>query len=56
MENGVHLAWLLDPFQKASYIYRKNRDVEVVTGMITLSGEDVLPGFELDLGVIYGEI
>jgi Uma2 family endonuclease len=56
MENGVRLAWLLDPFQKTSYIYRKNREVEVVMGMNTLSGEDVLPGFELDLSVIYGEI
>jgi Uma2 family endonuclease len=56
IENGVRLAWLLDPFQKASYICRKNREVEVVMGMNTLSGEDVLPGFELDLSVIYGEI
>ena len=56
MENGVRLAWLLDPFQKVSYVYRQNRDVEIINGMGSLSGEDVLPGFELDLGVIYGEI
>jgi Uma2 family endonuclease len=56
MENGVRLAWLLDPFQKMSYIYRQNQEVEVTTGMGCMSGEDVLPEFELDLNGIYGEI
>ena len=56
MENGVRLAWLLDPFQKTSYIYRQNRELEIISGMGTLNGEDVLPDFELDLSGIYGEI
>ncbi len=56
MENGVRLAWLLDPFQKMSYVYRKNRELEIISGMGTLNGEDVLPDFELDLSGIYGEI
>jgi len=56
MENGVRLAWLLDPFQKMSYIYRQNRELEIISGMVTLNGEDVLPDFELDLSGIYGEI
>jgi Uma2 family endonuclease len=53
MENGVQLAWLLDPFQKVSYIYRPNRECEMVSGLVVLKGEDVLPGFELDLNGIY---
>jgi len=56
MENGVRLAWLLDPFQKMSYIYRQNRELEIISGMGTLKGEDVLLDFELNLGGIYGEI
>ncbi len=56
MENGVRLAWLLDPFQKMSYIYRQNRELEIISGMGNLNGEDVLPEFELDLSGIYGEI
>ncbi len=56
MENGVRLAWLLDPFQKTSYIYKQNRELEIISGMGTLNGEDVLPDFELDLSGIYGEI
>jgi len=49
--NGVRLAWLIDPFEEKAYIYRPGRDVEIVEGFSgkTLSGEAVLPGFELPL-------
>jgi len=56
MENGVRLAWLLDPFEKTSYIYRQNQKVEIISGIVTLKGEDVLPYFGLDLSEVYGEI
>jgi Uma2 family endonuclease len=56
MENGVRLAWLLDPFEKTSYIYRQNQKVEIISGIVTLKGEDVLPDFGLDLSEVYGEI
>jgi len=49
-------AWLLDPFEKMSYIYRQNRELEIISGMGTLKGEDVLLDFELNLSGIYGEI
>lgn len=50
--NGVRLAWLIDPFEEKVYIYRQGLSTsEVVEGFSNkkLSGEDVLPGFELDL-------
>lgn len=56
MENGVRLAWLLDPFEKMSYIYRQNWEVEILSGMNPLKGEDVLPDFELNLSEIYGDV
>ncbi|NBU98720.1 MAG: Uma2 family endonuclease [Spirochaetia bacterium] len=56
MENGVRLAWLLDPFDKTSYIYRQNQKVEIISGIVTLKGEDVLPDFRLDLSEVYGEV
>jgi Uma2 family endonuclease len=56
MENGVRLAWLLDPFEKTSYIYRQNQKVEIISGIVTLKGEDVLPDFGLDLSEVYGEV
>lgn len=48
--NGVRLAWLIDPYAEKAYVYRANGSVEVVSGFEgQLSGEDVLPGFHLDL-------
>jgi Uma2 family endonuclease len=49
MENGTRLGWLIDPKNKRVEIYRAGRDVEIIQNPETLSGEDVLPGFVLDL-------
>ena len=48
--NGVRLAWLIDPYAEKAYVYRANGSVEVVDSFDgQLSGEDVLPGFSLEL-------
>ena len=48
--NGVLLAWLIDPKTETSYIYRADGSLEELQGFDRiLSGEDVLPGFELPL-------
>ncbi len=50
MENGCHLAWLIDPFEETVHIYRQNGSESTVHGFDnTLSGEDVLPDFVLEL-------
>lgn len=50
LANGVRLAWLIDPKTKKSYIYRPGEPVEELVGFDrSLSGEEVCPGFELDL-------
>jgi Uma2 family endonuclease len=49
---GARLGWLIDPMTGKVEIYRPGRPVEVLDRPATLSGEDVLPGFELDLGEI----
>jgi len=46
---GVRLAWLIDPQNQQVEIYRQGQDVEVLRSPTSLSGEDVLPGFVLDL-------
>lgn len=51
--NGVRLGWLIDPQKQQVEIYRLGRDVEVLTAPKTLSGEDVLPGFVLDISSIF---
>jgi Uma2 family endonuclease len=50
MENGCRLAWLIDPKTQTVYIYRANGSIQInETFAQPLSGEDVLPGFMLDL-------
>ena len=52
-ENGTRLGWLIDPKNKQVEIYRTRRDVEVLQNPETLSGEDVLPGFVLEVPPIF---
>ena len=52
MENGASLGWLIDPSKGKVYIYRQNRDVEILEKPKTLSGENLLQGFKLDLSEI----
>ncbi len=49
---GVRLGWLLDPQRRIVEIYRIGTDVEVIRSPTSLSGEDVLPGFVMDLSEI----
>jgi len=51
-DNGVPLGWLIEPHNHRVEIYRPEQDVEVLQSPISLSGEDVLPGFVLDLSQI----
>ncbi len=53
-ENGARLGWLINPRRRQVEVYRLNRDVEVLNAPVSLSGEDVLPGFVLDLaGILF---
>jgi Uma2 family endonuclease len=52
-DNGVRLGWLINPQQQKVEIYRINREVEIMESLSTLSGEDVLVGFSLDLRSIF---
>jgi len=53
MANGVRLAWLIDPIKQKAYVYRQDGSIEMVPDFAgKLSGEEVLPGFELDLGLL----
>lgn len=49
LDCGVRLGWLIDPQNQQVEIYRQGKDVEVLRSPTSLSGEDVLPGFVLDL-------
>ena len=53
MDTGARLGWLINRQQKQVEIYRPNREVEILQSPRTLSGENVLPGFVLDLAEIW---
>ncbi|WP_414618912.1 Uma2 family endonuclease [Calothrix sp. CCY 0018] len=53
IENGLRLGWLINPKDKQVEIYRAGKEVEVLNSPTSLSGEDVLEGFILDLEVIF---
>ena len=52
VKNGARLGWLLDRKNRKVEISRQGREVEILDAPATLSGEDVLPGFVLDLSDI----
>ena len=53
LDNGIRLGWLIDPTTQQVEIYRSDCAIEVLQSPTTLSGKDVLPGFVLDLQLIF---
>jgi Uma2 family endonuclease len=49
MDNGARLGWLIDPQNRRVEVYRPGVAVEVLDDPTALSGEEVLPGFVLNL-------
>ena len=49
IENGAKLGWLIGPQTHRIEIYRVGQGVEILDNPVSLSGEDVLPGFVLNL-------
>lgn len=52
-ENGAHLGWLIDPFEKTVRVYRPGRDPEMLEEPSSVSADPVLPGFHLQLEEIW---
>ncbi|NEO99512.1 MAG: Uma2 family endonuclease [Symploca sp. SIO2E9] len=52
-ENGTRLGWLINCQSRQVEIYRQNQEVEILDSPMSLSGEDILPGFELNLEPIW---
>jgi Uma2 family endonuclease len=55
VENGVRLAWLIDPFERRVEIYRPNVVPLDVDNPATLNGEPELAGFIFDLRSVWGQ-
>jgi len=52
--SGVQLAWLIQRQNRRVEIYRPGQLPEILETPATLSGESILPGFILDLDIVWG--
>lgn len=53
MSVGCRLGWLVDPKGRKTFVYTENGDIQTVSFDDTLSGGEVLPGFELRLADLF---
>ncbi len=53
IENGAKLGWLIDRKNRKVEIYRQGHNVEILDNPNSLSGEEILPGFILDLAEVW---
>ena len=53
MNNHVKLGWLINRKTRRVEIYRQGQEVEILESPAELSGEDVLPGFVLNLQLVW---
>ncbi|WP_413174767.1 Uma2 family endonuclease [Anabaena azotica] len=54
INNGVQLGWLINRKMRQVEIYRSGKPLEILEFPQELSGEDVLPGFILNLQIVWG--
>lgn len=53
LENGARLGWLINRKTRQVEIYRSGQNVDILESPTSLSGEDVLPVFVLNLESIW---
>jgi Uma2 family endonuclease len=53
IDNGVRLAWLIDPILKQVHIYQPGKPTELLDNPASVSGGEVLSGFTLELARIF---
>jgi Uma2 family endonuclease len=53
LDGGVKLGWLIDRERQQVEIYRTGQPVEILSKPTTLSGEDILPEFTLNLTLVW---
>lgn len=52
-DNGARLGWLINRKSRQVEVYRPNQEVEILQSPTTVSSEDILPGFILNLESIW---
>ena len=51
LDSGLRLGWLINPQDEEVEIYTCNKSMKLIKFPTSLSGEDILPGFVLDLPI-----
>nr|WP_296760363.1 Uma2 family endonuclease [Roseiflexus sp.] len=54
LEAGTRMVWIVRPRTRTVTVYRSLREVQVLRPGDTLEGGDVLPGFAVPVGAIFG--
>jgi Uma2 family endonuclease len=54
LEAGTRLVIVADPRKQAITVYRSMKDIEVLTARDTLDGGEVVPGWRMPVGDIFG--
>ncbi len=49
IDGGSRLGWYIDPYERRVHVFRVGQEAEILDDPETLSGEDVLPGFVLEV-------
>lgn len=50
---GVKLIWVLEPKTKRAYVYRSPTAVRILSESETLSGEEIVPSFEISVSKLF---
>ena len=53
LDTGAQMAWVVDPQRRTVTVYRSPDQIDVLTEKDNLSGDDVVPGFEIHVADIF---
>ncbi|MFN0105679.1 MAG: Uma2 family endonuclease [Bryobacteraceae bacterium] len=56
LANGAQLGWLIDPETRTVSVYRREGDVETLTGVESIAGEGPVAGFILELSSVWNPL
>jgi Uma2 family endonuclease len=51
--NGAVMGWLIDPLERRVYVYRADQELVILDNPKSVSGEPLLPGFELEMSELW---
>ena len=56
LANGAQLGWLIDPETRRVSVYRREGEVETLTGIASIAGEGPVAGFVLELASVWNPL